>query len=277
MKTFYSILYINLNAILNEKIAIGLFMSNGKSYSFKYSLEKLNAIKGMMDKEAYSFAKKYFHSLENEISNIDTNLEINFTYSLEKFSERYMSYLSRYANNLIQFSEPKKIDIEPNELNFNKLFEKFIFKSSVVEKVDNRTYLLNIVNKKLYTQIENHVNIDQEITNQEIENIIVPITLNFIGINGLPVTGQSINFEKQHHYLENDISRYISLTKAIEMDGKKGKYFVLGQEPSVSNINNHHLWKDLRNAKIFDYVDVSETERITDYIIKNEVKPYFEK
>ena len=82
---------------------------------------------------------------------------------------------------------------------------------------------------------------------------------------------------KQNHYLENDISRYISLTKAIEMDGKKGKYFVLGQEPSVSNINNHHLWKDLRNAKIFDYVDVSETQRITDYIIKNEVKPYFEK
>lgn len=277
MKTFYSILYINLNAILNEKIAIGLFMSNGKSYFFKYSLEKLNAIRGMMDKEAYSFVKKYFHSLENEISNINSNLEINFTNSLEKFSERYMSYLSRYANNLIQFSEPQKIDIESNKLNFYKLYEKFIFKISVVEKFENNKDILDIVNKKLYTQIESYVNIDQEITNQEIKNIIVPITLNFIGINGLPVTGQSINFEKQHHYLENDISRYISLTKAIEMNGKKGKYFVLGQEPSKSNINNHHLWKDLRNVKIFDYVDISETENITDYIIKNEVKPYFEK
>src|SRR5690606_41635386 len=53
------------------------------------------------------------------------------------------------------------------------------------------------------------------------ENLFAPIEVNFIGINGMPVAGQTIDFDKKHHFLENDIARFVSLTKAIELEGDR--------------------------------------------------------
>lgn len=81
---------------------------------------------------------------------------------------------------------------------------------------------------------------------------------------------------KKHHFLEDDIARFVSLTKAIELEGKeKGKYFVLGHEPEKKDDKNHLLWEQIRNTEFLEFVDVNEVGRIEEYIEKSEVKPYF--
>lgn len=60
----------------------------------------------------------------------------------------------------------------------------------------------------------------------------------------MPVAGQTIDFEKKHYNLENDVARFVSLTKAIELEGnQRGKYYVLGQEPQrTTDQKNHQLF-----------------------------------
>ncbi len=253
-------------------------MSDGYTSFFKFSQEKLNAIRGVIQDENYWFAKKYFQSIAHDLS-IANEQSIDFertTFSQERYSERYFSYLSRYANNLIQFSRPQQIDVSCDFENFEKVYGKYIYAYTVESKVTHDFDALRNVKEKLYPIINKNVNLDKEITNNDFEDLIVSVKVNFIGVNGMPVTGQTMNFEKLHHHLENDISRYIALTKAIEVNDKKGKYFVIGREPSAKGSVNHILWNDLRKSTLFDFVDISETEKVSNYILTNGVRPYFE-
>ena len=137
------------------------------------------------------------------------------------------------------------------------------------------------IKTKLYPKIEDRVNIDISLTSSHFENLFAPIEVNFIGLNGIPVAGQTIDFEKKHYNLENDVTRYVSLTKAIELedryleDGDKGKYFVIGREPEIKSDKNHSLWEQIRDSDFLEFIDIDEIGIVEEYIKKNDVRPYF--
>jgi len=280
MKTFYSILYIPLNAALEEKISIGILIWNGEDYIFKYSCDKLNAIKGIINTEKVYIVKSYLKSLEEEINSKDkTSLfRKELSNSSGWINKNYLSYLSKYSNTIIQFSSPKAIDVDFNESNFRKIFEKYVFKYDIDLRDDERiTDIISLVKRSLYLSIKENVNIDITLTSSDFENLFAPIEVSFFGMNGIPVVGQTFDFDKRHYYLENDVTRYISLTKALELEGKKnGKYFVLGREPNKSNTKSHSMWEHIRNSEFLEFVDFQEYGIIEEYIKENEVKPYFE-
>jgi hypothetical protein len=278
MKTIYSILYVTLNTALNEKVSIGLLMSDGKYDRFRFSADKLLALKGIIEPERYNLVKGYLKSLESDI-NVAGDEKVVFENKTLKnnwVNEGYISYLSRYSNNLIQFSEPKAIDITFSPENFRRLFEKYIYAfDQKIEEVFVES-IFTKVKQELYPKITNRVNLDFSLDSSHFENLFAPIEVNFIGINGMPVAGQTIDFDKKHHFLENDIARFVSLTKAIELEGKeKGKYFVLGHEPDKKDDKNHLLWEQIKDSKFLEFVDVNDVDRVEEYIEKHEVKPYF--
>ncbi len=278
MKTIYSILYLTLNAALNERLSIGLLMSNGERHTFKHSSEKLLAIKGLAGLEKYNFTKSYLKSLENDININDETIGLFESNGLKKdwITERYINYLAKYANNIIQFSEPKTIDIDFSTANFKKLFAKYVH---IYEQEVLLTTELNIYQKvktKLYPKINSRVNLDMSLNAAHFENLFAPIEVSFIGINGILVVGQTINFDKQHYNLENDVARFVSLTKAIDVDVKdKGQYFVLGREPENKEVKNHLMWEHIRDSDFLEFVDIDEIGMIENYIEKNDVRPYF--
>jgi len=278
MKTIYSILYITLNTTLNERVGIGVLLSDSENNIFKYSLEKLLAVKGLIESERYNLIKSYLKSLEDNINNVnDINLFENKPVKSEWLTENYISYLSRYSNNLIQFSEPKYIDIEFSLDNFKKIFEKYIYAyESSLEIIQNESIYTKVKNT-LYPKIDNRVNVDMVLDSSHFENLFAPIEVSFIGVNGIPVAGQTIDFSKKHYNLENDVTRFVSLTKAIEIEdkGKKGQYYVLGREPEIKNDKNHLLWKQIRDSIFLQFVDIDEVGIIENYIKKNDVRPYF--
>jgi hypothetical protein len=279
MKTLYSILYVTLNTTLNERVSIGVLMSNGFEHYFKYSHEKLTAFKSILDSERYNVVKNYLKSLEREIGFSLENSNQLFTKRELKsdwINEGYITYLAKYSNNIIQFSTPKSIDIDLNSDNFKRVFEKYIFKYT--EEVDEiiEFNVHSKVKQDLFPKIESRVNIEMTLTSNDFENLFAPIEIDFIGINGIPVAGQTIDFEKKHYYLENDVTRFVSLTKAIELEGNnKGKYYVLGREPQKNTDKNHLLWEHIRDSDFLEFIDIDEVGIVEEYIEKHNVRPYF--
>lgn len=277
MKTIYSILYVTINATLNERISVGVLMTNGIEHYLKYSSEKLLAIKNILEDERYNIVKTYLKSIEKEIGFEETQFFNMSNIKTNWVNEGYLSYLSQYSNNIIQFSSPKNIDVELNLLNFRRVFEKYVFKIFEEKDEMETVNIHDIVKTKLFPKIASKVNLEKMITSNDFENLFAPIAIDFIGKNGIPVAGQTIDFEKKSYYLENDVTRFVSLTKAIELkDNLKGKYYILGREPQNINDKKHQLWEQIRNSNFLEFVDIDEVGIVEEYIEINNVRPFFE-
>lgn len=281
MKTIYSILYVPINATLDEKVSIGLIMSDGIQNYFKFSYPKLQAIKSLLNNESYNILKTYLRSLEKEINkeieNENNLLTVSINSKAKWVNSSYIAYLSNYSNNLLQFSEPKHIDVLLDYNIYKRFFEKYIFQYDKIVSTTAEPTVFHKVKTKLYPKITGKVNIDKTLTSDDFANLFAPVEVNFIGLNGVPVAGQAIDFEKKHYFLENDVTRFVSLTKALELSGQpNGKYFVIGREPKVSKKDkNHMMWTQIRDTKFLEFVDIDEVGIVEDYIDNNHVSPFF--
>lgn len=281
MKTFFSIIYLPLNSNLQEKISIGLVMSNGEKSIFKISNPKLHVIKGLISSNRFSILKNYFNNIMNEVEpKVDEfRLNIKSDISNNWFNESYFSYLNRYSNNLVIYSEPRNIDMDVSLESFKAIFNKYVFEYDEEINIIKNEDILSKVKSKLFTKIEDRVNLNVTVSSNDFNELLTPVDVNFIGKNGVVVAGQTIDFMKRLYNLENDLTRYISFTKAVDYSSQnKGKYFLVGQEPNkIENPTNHRTWKHVRESHLVEYVDLSETEKIKDYIVSKGVSPYFEK
>lgn len=278
MKTIYSILYISLNSALNERLSIGMLMSNGEDNMFKFSSEKLLVIKNLLNTEKYNLLKNYLKSLKNDFNN-DSSEMFNFEkQSVHWTKVNYLNYLTKYANNLIQFSQPKIIDVDFAFNNFKWLFEKYVFEYTQNIEQPHPELIFDKVKTNLYPRINKRVNLDITLDSSNFENLFTPIEVNFLGINGVPVAGQTLDFSKKHYYLENDVTRFVALSRAIELaEKKRGKFYILGREPQNSDVKNHLLWEQIRDSDILEFVDADETGLVEEYMEDHDVRPYFAK
>lgn len=284
MSTFFSIIYLTLNASLKERISIGMIMSNGEDVKFKVSNTKLNIIKQLIPNQNYTFLKSYFKNLNKDLlfkpDDSSGLLDLNTEKKDNWVNENYFGYLFRYSNNIVEFSEPKSISINLDEITFNKIYTKYVFGSDLelmsFQSIDND--IVRIVRNKLYSRIRSRVNLDAIVNPNDFNELISPVNVNFIGKNGKIVSGQTIDFEKRYVDLERDLTKYISFTKAVDYQFGQGKYFLVGDEPN-RNISkkNHSIWKHIFESQIVQYVDVNETDKIEEYIYSQGVLPYFEK
>jgi len=281
MKTFFSIIYLPLNSNLQEKISIGLVMSNGEKSIFKVSNPKMQIVKGLISSNKFSILKNYFNNIINEIEPKidDLRLDIKSDISNNWLNESYFSYLNRYSNNLVIYSEPRSIDSDINLEYFKAIFNKYVFQYDEEIDVVKSEDIISKVRVKLLTKIEDRVNLNVTVNSNDFTELLTPVDVNFIGKNGVVVAGQTIDFLKRMYNLENDLTRYISFTKAVDYScGNKGKYFLVGQEPNkIDNPSNHKTWKNVKESHLVEYVDLNETEKIKEYIISKGVSPYFAK
>ena len=282
MKTFFSIMYLTLNASLKEKISIGMIMANGEDVKFKISDTKFGIVKQLIPIQNYSFLKSYFKNLNNDLNfGFDNNNLLNLKKDIAQnwVNEKYFSYLHRYSNNIIRFSEPREIDVSFDETTFLKLYESYIFNNDeeIISK-KSKEDIVKIVRTKLYSKIRSKVNLDVDVRPSDFKELISPVNVNFIGENGQIVAGQTIDFSKRYVDLERDLTKYISFTKAVDYEKGGGHYFLVGNEPKKSlGQKNHSIWKHIYESNIVDYVPLSETDKIKDYIDLKGVHPYFEK
>ncbi len=281
MKTFFSIIYLPLGPDFQEKISIGMVMSNGIKSIIRVSNPKLNVVKSLISAHKFSILKSYLNNIVSETAENNKpgqfNLKLNA--SNDWINEKYFSYLNRYSNNLVMFSEPRNVDLSIEMNNFKLLFEKFVFYfEDEVAKVKINT-IYSRVKKQLYSKIEQSVNLNVTLRSSDFNELLTPVDVNFIGKNGIVVAGQTIDFVKRHYNLEHDLTSFVSFSKAVDYSrDNKGKYFLVGQEPNKKkHPKNHRTWKHVMESHLVEYVDINETKMIQDYIESKNVTPFFDK
>ncbi len=85
------------------------------------------------------------------------------------------------------------------------------------------------------------------------------------------VFSQSIDFEKQIRVIEININKLFHLNYALP----KAKKFVIGCEPSNDIQINHRVWNNIRKTNEFEFVDISEAEKISEYARSHGIQPLF--
>lgn len=275
MKTYYSIIYATLKTIVDEKIAVGLILANENHVLYKFSDTKLQLIKSLLKNDNYNFIKTILQTIDNKINTLITNDLFNNQKVDSFFSESNLSYLADYNNNLILIDKPKIIELEVTDENFKILFEKFVFQ--FVEKKKVHSKIEKTVSKKLYPRIEKRVNLDRIITPAEIDSLYYAVDVNFIGKNGITVTGNIFDFNKPEYHLKAELSQYQLLIMALENIKKNGKYFIVADEPEKDKNNQLSIWNEVLKHKSFEIVIPNEIEKISEYVETNGVQPYFTK
>jgi hypothetical protein len=285
MKAFYTIISAVLNTYIPDRVSLGLLMIGENQIIFNYSEEKLRHV------------KKFFHEgaaslLEESLSNINKTVDLNNEIGIKDemavnpskltdpvFTEKYINYLSVYNQNLLSFSQPYKLFTDIDSQVFDEMFKKLIYKAVPAKEKRVKSDIIPIVKKNLYSRIQQNVNIDKTIS-PEIEifnNLTHQVKVNLIGKNGITVAGNVFDFTRGEKTLNTHAGDYLALIKAIESNNSEGKYFVIGKEPDKVMTGQHKKWNHFRNINYFDYVDISELDRIHEYIKEKDVQPMFDK
>lgn len=275
MKTFYSILYCTIRPNVDERVSIGLFIGNESTCLFQFSAEKLNVIKGLFSESAFSMLKISLKSLQK--LSVECETGFSNTYRGEStLKEQYFNYLSRYANNLITYSQPKAIDIDLNKSVFEKLFEKFIYQLPTSNEIIFKP--IEQVKKRLTKSLAGRVNFDVDIDHTNIPGLIVPAKVWFIGKNEVQVTGEAKDFNGlKPHIIQQQINAHLFLIDKIKdtPTGKNGHFFLIGDEPPRDYIENHKLWQAVKESSTLDLVPTGEIEKIENYMQEHGVEPLF--
>lgn len=272
MKTYYSIVSIATKPQLNEKFNIGLLCVTPEQTFFHFSDAKFKIISKLLSTQGSKLALSALRGIDEKINPAILQASDMFQVGkLAMVSEPYLGYLSRYNNNLVQFSEPVTIDLKIDVDVFQTLFKKYIFAEESFQKIIKaKAPKFERVRKSFKESAQQYANIDFKVSNSIIKDLVAPVTVDVFGKNGEIVTGQSINFSKKASLLQRDIYSYMYL---VEVMDKKAKSYVLGEEPSKKEELNHALWKNLHESKHIEFIPLDEYERIIAYMKKKGVEP----
>ncbi|MBY0476905.1 MAG: DUF3037 domain-containing protein [Chitinophagaceae bacterium] len=280
MATNYSIVFITPNAAIQERIAVGLLLISKNEHFFKYSNERLSLARHLLGKDQFKLVTESFKSLERTLAK---QLEEESSYrnallipqTKIDFTVQYIGYLSNYKNNLVSYSAPLKIALEPTVENFERLFHRLIANPVQVENSTRAHHYTPIeqLKEKYYTQVVKHFSLDQTISYNKVDKLIVPVKVDLAGRNEIDVYVQSIDMEAKPDSIIKEISTFYMLKDAYRANKIPMKEFVLAEEPPKEMKKQHDLWQHLYNSTQFDYVDTSESQKIIEYAEKHDVLP----
>lgn len=281
MFSHYSILSVQIRPEIQEKLSIGFLLVGSGKVFFNISKNKLSAARGLLPENSFKILKDSLHNIEakakSENDQGDRQLLIDDSFKINTFSIQYIEYLSRYSNNILNFSSPKQIDIKATEFVFKNLFHKYVddelHEKLIFQSKKNTVELFKIDFKD---RLVKHFNIDRNFTSKEIPSLIVPVTIDLFGKNDIPVYAQAVDLSKTIYHLENDLAQLFFLDAAFKAENKAAKAFVIAEEPSKKDEKQHTIWKNLKNSKQFTYIPLTEQEQVLEYAEEHGVKPVLE-
>ncbi|SFW67952.1 hypothetical protein [Chitinophaga sancti] len=284
MVTQYSILSVLIRPEIQEKISVGLLLFNEDHVQFAYSKNKLDAAKHLLPPSV-------FKMLDDILVNIARKLEgENSVYAKKKtfriftnrifdneFSTSYISYLSRYSNNTISFSEPKGIKLDINIQHFEKLFERYIDVIIRGAEETERLKPFDVLQNQFGNRINRHFDVNKTITPVQVPNLISNVKVEFAGKNGIDVYVQTFDMESNPQNVANHINSFIQLKTTYLKNKVKMHDFVIASEPDIQKFGKQHkLWKQLKNSNVLNYLDLNDSQKIIEYAEKNNVRPLSE-
>lgn len=281
MSIQYSIISALIRPEIKEKISVGIIVFDNKTTKLRYSNDKLKIAKELLSENSYKLLREVLRNIEYnvQISQPEYWIKKGLALPLENndspqvFSSEYVSYLSKYSNNSISFSEPKAIEMDSAVESITMLFEKYVNTIKDEPKNIREEKLSNVISKKYKGRIDKMFDISKEVTHEIVPNLITPVTIDFCGRNGIDVYVQTLDMQQHTNFISNHINCLFQLKSIYSKNRVAMKDFIIAKEPPKTLIKQHDIWSQIRKQNIFDYVDISETDRVIKYAEDKGVKP----
>lgn len=278
MKTFYSILYAVIRPETDEKIAVGLILSDGNNSLFEHSKHKLSAIRSLLGGSEYKFIQNYISSVKRTITDSLKNLNQHSIFEFidakhPVINESYFQYLSVYSTNLVWFSKPLQIDVTINQEVFEKLFTKLVDHDLSRAVITSELHGVKGVKQSFIPAVSEYFSSEKEITNEDFSGLIMPVTIDLIGKNEHLVFAQFVDLERQITYIKND---YYDLKQLKEIQSDSNGFLVSSEPQKEKFVKQHQIWEQIRKSIDLIYLDVSEVEKIKVYAEEHGVQPFMD-
>jgi hypothetical protein len=283
MNSFYNIIKIASDTGSCDSIAIGLIAYSNDRYHLSFSDKKIKIVKSLLGEEG-----NLTHFLEIQLSKWIERLNATFSSNENLlFKEKligadYFNYLSRYSNNMIQFSKPYFLSKPINDDDFKNLFKLLIDRDSQQQNLLLPSYIEfeTKIRIRLLDKVKDRVHINAPITEKIIPSLYYSFEVDCIGMNGVITAAKSVDFNKSDITIDRNLSHYFQvsalLAKKYNKEREANNFFLIADEPSDMKSKEHHIWEQLQKQPQFLLIPSDESDRVANKIEETKAQKFLE-
>jgi hypothetical protein len=278
MKTFFSIVSIQTNPISSEKVIMGVLAIAENEIYFDYSKSKL----GLLDKLAPTkigigiMAKNALQQIKQKVVEANKAIAIDqkqLVFEKSIFSKDYISYLNKYNNGILHFSEPAILPFDFTKEKFAQYYYNFVGELILIEtKKGNITFAKKIKPAFEKEGLEEKADLKFSFDPLCFQKILKDTPISLITKNGAISAIQAIDFKLGEQTVVNHLYETNIIQESLQLfsqksDSKINKIKIVFEEPKI-NTPQHKLFDlSYQNYKdIFEFItpDIldKETEKI---------------
>ena len=252
MKPFYSVLYIKPEPVSEERIAVGLFLNADKRPAFDYSEEKLKVAANLIGSDATDSIERMLRNIKKKADSVSKDKNQVEAFNINPFTESYFNYLNNYNNNLLLYSDPSENRGDFNSSDYRELFRLLIDKRYGREAEKEESFKTSVRKKINSSVVKEKMDVFYKVPKSSVKTIYRNHEVDYVGINGMITSGNSVDMEGDFYNLENrfNLFRLLAegLTKFAENNNlaKGGHHTVFYNEP-VGKRNKELLYDALHD------------------------------
>ena len=278
MKTFFSIVSIQTNPISSEKVVMGVLAITENEIYFDYSKSK----SGLLDKLAPtkigigSMAKNALQQIKQKVAEANKALakdQKHLVFEKSIFSKDYISYLNKYNNGILHFSEPAILPFDFTTKKFAQYYYNFIGELiTIAPKKEHITFAKKIKPAFEKEGLEDKADLKFSFDPLWFQKILKDTPISLITKNGAIQAIQAIDFNLGEQTVVNHLYETNIIQESLQLFSQKSKskinkIKIAFEEPKINT--PHHTLFDLsyKNYKdIFEFITPDmldeETEKI---------------
>jgi hypothetical protein len=270
MNSFYNVVKIAKGQTAYDSIAIGLIVFSEGRYEIQFSDRKIKIARTLIGEDS-DLIEFFEAQLVNWIKSLNVSLDKSSTliFPEKTIGEDYFDYLSRYSNNLIQFSKPFSLSNPIDNSGFKKLFSLLIDNEIKNYQEKSTSYLdfTERIRTRLIDEVKEKVHVYAKLTEKEIPSLYFPFEMDCIGMNGVITGAKSIDFNQTESSIDRNLSHYFAVSSLIVRNFGKAKednnFFLIADEPNAINSKEHKIWEILKKQHEFILVNSAESGQVT--------------
>lgn len=279
MNSFYTIVKIARGQTSHDSIAIGLIAFSDGSYEILFSDRKIKIARTLLGDDS-DLIEFFETQLINWIDSLNKSLVTSesLIFPEKAIGADYFDYLSRYSNNLIQFSKPFLLERKISGSDFKELFSLLIDNENQIHLEKNVNYedFTERIRTNLIDEVKDKVHVYAKLTEKEIPSLYFPFDMDCIGMNGVITAAKSIDFNRTELSIDRNLSHYFQVSSLIVRSYGKAKmdnnFFLIADEPNAINSKEHQIWEKLKKQQQFVLINSEESGLVTSKI--NETKAH---
>jgi hypothetical protein len=278
MKTFFSIVSIQTNPISSEKVVMGVLAITENEIHFDYSKSKL----GLLDKLAPtkvgigSMAKNALQQIKQKVAEANKALtkdQKKLVFEKSIFSKDYISYLNKYNNGILHFSEPASLPFDFTAEKFMQYYYNFVGEIVAIEtKKEIVTFAKKI--KPAFEKEGLEEKADLKFTFEPItfNGILKETHIPLITKNGAISAIQTVDFSLGEQTVVHHLYETLIIQQALNVFAKKAnttfkKIKIAFEEPNQGTLQHDLFDLSIQNYKDdFDFITPDVLEKETEVI-----------